>query len=147
MTWLVLGEYSQQTGISITVGDLATLCGWTFTLFAYIYICFAYFVCLILPSEPRGDSWHRTFFLVFPTASWKSSWNFWVKRIIWIFWWHLMQCLLKGLGIPSIVPAGFWCMHRKLVKEEMATHSSILAGRIPWTQEPGGLQCRGVTNS
>ena len=58
-----------------------------------------------------------------------------------------MQCLLKGLGIPSIVPAGFWCMHRKLVKEEMATHSSILAGRIPWTQEPGGLQCRGVTNS
>ena len=22
----------------------------------------------------------------------------------------------------------------------MATHSSILAGRIPWTEEPGGLQ-------
>ena len=26
----------------------------------------------------------------------------------------------------------------------MATHSSILAWRIPWTREPGGLQsCRG----
>ena len=25
--------------------------------------------------------------------------------------------------------------------EEMATHSSILAWRIPWTEEPGGLQC------
>ena len=24
--------------------------------------------------------------------------------------------------------------------EEMAIHSSILAGRIPWTEEPGGLQ-------
>ena len=23
---------------------------------------------------------------------------------------------------------------------EMATHSSILAWRIPWTEEPGGLQ-------
>ena len=23
----------------------------------------------------------------------------------------------------------------------MATHSSILARRIPWTEEPGGLQC------
>ena len=23
--------------------------------------------------------------------------------------------------------------------EEMATHSSILAWRIPWTEEPGGL--------
>ena len=22
----------------------------------------------------------------------------------------------------------------------MATHSSVLAGRIPWTEEPGGLQ-------
>jgi len=24
--------------------------------------------------------------------------------------------------------------------EEMAAHSSILAWRIPWTEEPGGLQ-------
>ena len=28
-------------------------------------------------------------------------------------------------------------------EEEMATHSSILAWRIPWTEEPGGLQSRG----
>ena len=27
--------------------------------------------------------------------------------------------------------------------EEMATHSSILAWRIPWTEEPGGLQFTG----
>ena len=26
------------------------------------------------------------------------------------------------------------------LKEEMATHSSILAWKIPWTEEPGGLQ-------
>ena len=26
---------------------------------------------------------------------------------------------------------------------EMATHSSILAWRIPWTEEPGGLQSTG----
>ena len=25
----------------------------------------------------------------------------------------------------------------------MSTHSSILARRIPWTEEPGGLQSRG----
>ena len=29
-----------------------------------------------------------------------------------------------------------------LVKE-MATHSSILAWRLPWTEEPGGLQSMG----
>ena len=26
------------------------------------------------------------------------------------------------------------------LKEEMATHTSILAWEIPWTEEPGGLQ-------
>ena len=26
------------------------------------------------------------------------------------------------------------------LEEEMATHASILAWRIPWTEEPGGLQ-------
>ena len=26
------------------------------------------------------------------------------------------------------------------LEEEMATHSSILAWRIPWPEEPGGLQ-------
>ena len=26
------------------------------------------------------------------------------------------------------------------LEKEMATHSSILAWRIPWTKEPGGLQ-------
>ena len=30
--------------------------------------------------------------------------------------------------------------HEDSLEEEMATHSSILAWKIPWTQEPGGLQ-------
>ena len=30
-----------------------------------------------------------------------------------------------------------------LLEEEMATHCSILAWRIPWTEEPGGLQSMG----
>ena len=29
------------------------------------------------------------------------------------------------------------------LKEDMATHSSILAWRIPWPEEPGGLQSMG----
>ena len=31
--------------------------------------------------------------------------------------------------------------------KEMATHSSILAWRIPWTEEPGGLQSMGSLES
>ena len=30
------------------------------------------------------------------------------------------------------------------LEEDMATHSSILAWRIPWTEEPGGLQSMGT---
>ena len=29
------------------------------------------------------------------------------------------------------------------VEKEMASHSSILAWKIPWTEEPGGLQSTG----
>ena len=29
------------------------------------------------------------------------------------------------------------------MEEGMATHSSTLAWRVPWTEEPGGLQSRG----
>ena len=30
------------------------------------------------------------------------------------------------------------------LEEEMATHSSILAWKIPWTEEPGGLRSMGL---
>ena len=33
------------------------------------------------------------------------------------------------------------------LENEMATHSSILAWRIPWTEEPGGLQSMGLQKS
>jgi len=29
------------------------------------------------------------------------------------------------------------------LEKEMATHSSIIARKIPWTEEPGGLQSMG----
>ena len=33
------------------------------------------------------------------------------------------------------------------LEKEMATHSSILAEEIPWTQEPGVLQSNGLQKS
>ena len=32
------------------------------------------------------------------------------------------------------------------LEKEMAAHSRILAWRIPWTEEPGGLQSMGLQN-
>ena len=36
--------------------------------------------------------------------------------------------------VPSLV--------RRSLEKSVATHSSSLARRIPWTEEPGGLQSR-----
>jgi len=40
-------------------------------------------------------------------------------------------------GQETEVPSLGW---EDALEEAMATHSSILASRIPWTEEPGGLQ-------
>ena len=48
-----------------------------------------------------------------------------------------VTCLpVRETWVPSLV----W---EDPLKKEMATHSSILAWEIPWTEEPGGLQFLG----
>ena len=41
----------------------------------------------------------------------------------------------KMLNLCKLVP---------VLEKAMATHSSILAWQLPWTEEPGGLQSMGV---
>ena len=43
-------------------------------------------------------------------------------------------------GLPAMQETGVPSLGREdPLEKEMATHSSILAWRIPWTEEPGGL--------
>ena len=45
---------------------------------------------------------------------------------------------------PANAGDGVWSMGREdTLEEEMATHSSILAWKIPWTDEPGRLHSKG----
>ena len=44
----------------------------------------------------------------------------------------------RNAGDPGLIPGS-----GRSLEKEMATHSSILAWRIPWTEEPGGLQSTG----
>ena len=37
-----------------------------------------------------------------------------------------------------------WSLVQEALEEGMATHSSIVAWRMPWTEEPGGLQSIGL---
>ena len=45
-----------------------------------------------------------------------------------------------GESACSVGDLGLILGWEDLLEEGMATHSSILAWRIPWTEEPGGLQ-------
>ena len=45
--------------------------------------------------------------------------------------WPMQEMWIQSLG------------QEDLLEEGMAIHSSILAWRISWTEEPGGLQCIG----
>ena len=43
---------------------------------------------------------------------------------------------LKSVSLETWARALSW---QHPLEKEMATHSSILAWRLPWTEEPGGL--------
>ena len=46
--------------------------------------------------------------------------------------------------LPALLETWVQSLGREdLLEKEMATHSSILAWRIPWKEEPGGLQSTG----
>ena len=57
-------------------------------------------------------------------------------------WASLVAKMVKNL--PIMRETWVQCLGRdNLLEKGMATHSSILAWRIPWTEEPGGLQFTG----
>ena len=59
-------------------------------------------------------------------------------------WWAAVRGVAKSRTRPSTFT---WIFHCHALEEEMATHSSVLAWRIPWTKEPGGLPLWGRTES
>ena len=56
-------------------------------------------------------------------------------------WWATVRGVTKSWTRPSSFTFTF---HFHALEKEMATHSSILAWRILWIEEPGGLQSMGL---
>ena len=59
-------------------------------------------------------------------------------------WWAAVHGVAKSWTRLSDFTLTF---HFHALEEEMATPSSVLAWRIPWTEEPGGLQSMGSQKS
>ena len=70
-------------------------------------------------------------------------------RLLWYFrynWWSSIDTLLLTSSesiLGFIVLFGFWPSPTGFLEKAMATHSSTLAWKIPWTEEPGRLQSMG----
>ena len=51
----------------------------------------------------------------------------------WVTQWYRIHLPMQEMWVQSLG-------QEDTLEKEMATHSSILAWEIPWTEEPGGLQ-------
>ena len=82
----------------------------------------------------------------------------WVRKIPWRRKWQASPVFLPGKshGRRSLVGCSPWVarswtrlsdftfsFHFHALEKATATHSSVLAWKIPWTEEPGGLQSMG----
>ena len=65
-----------------------------------------------------------------------------------VYWWKCFPGGSDGKALPAVretwVRSLSW---EDPLEKEMATHSSILAWKIPCTEEPGGLQSHGIAKS
>ena len=71
-------------------------------------------------------------------------------RIIYSPWGRKELDMTEQLSLHFFSPMKIWVQSLGLedpLKKEMATHSSILAGETPWTEEPGRATVHGVEKS
>ena len=73
------------------------------------------------------------------------SWRHWFETTVLILFHHLTSLVAQTLKcLPAMLETQVRSLGREdPLEKEMATHSSTLAWRIPWTEEPGRLQCMG----
>ena len=84
------------------------------------------------------EAWHAAVHGVTKSRTQLSNWTE-LHEVEWAFQGALVvkNLLADARGIEMEVPSLGW---EDSLEEGMATHSSILAWRIPWTEEPGRLQ-------
>ena len=66
-------------------------------------------------------------------------WIYWGEVVLWD---SLVAQTVKNL--PAMQETQVQSLGKEVPLEGMATHSSTLAWRTAWTEEPGGLQCTGL---
>ena len=92
-------------------------------------------------SSKASILWHPGFFMVQLSHSYMTI----VGKVMFLLF-HMLSRLVKNLTAmqETWVQSLGW---DDPLENEMAAHSSLLAWRIPWTEEPGRLQSMGSLES
>ena len=84
-----------------------------------------------------------TYWHIDQSFSWTLCSCFCLSRELWLIWASLVAQMVKNL--PAVQGAWVWFLGQEdPLKKGMATHSRILAWRIPWIEKTGGLQSKGL---
>ena len=133
-----LAESTERLGIHTLTND--------FEHFLYVYLISIYIKCC----------WWCEYLNLLPSLKWvvcliievcflKSSLCTLDKNPLSNMWFvaSLVAQVVKNL--PAMQEMQVWSLNREdPLEKRMATHSSILAWRIPWTEEPSGLHSMGL---
>ena len=101
----------------------------------YICVC----IYIYMPVSP----WHRYTVDLWTIRIWIArvypQGNFFNKYYM-IYSYLNLQIQYCRYKKSTMEPQWFWYLLQVLAEKAMATHSSTLAWKIPWTEEPGRLQ-------
>ena len=113
--WIVVGSYPMEVEQRI----------WLWYVWSPVYLLFLIIPCA---TQLRRRQWHPTpVFLLRKSHGWRS----------------LVGCSPWGHEESDTTERLHFHFHFHALEKEMATHSSVLAWRIPGTGEPGGLPSMG----
>ena len=101
-----------------------------------------YFFIRKIPQDKQKQ--HISLFLLDLKSSLHSDVKTQALLPLYIFWASLVACRVKNPPpMQRTQETQVRSLGREDPLEEVATHSSILAWKIPWTEEPGGLWSMG----
>ena len=121
-----------------------------------------------IETPSHGKMWKNLKFILMSKRSQPGESTYYFIPIIWysikggtvqtLKWWVVVRCLVKGMNMWStkgffrsentlyditMIVAWHYIFWEDPLEKEMATHSSILSWRIPWTEDPDRLQSMG----
>ena len=138
----------------------------TVPLHVIIKLCWMKWAWVLMPVSPEFKSY---FCQLLSTWTWSKLPKFFEPKLLHLQYENntsLLSCCEEILGwcrilgpldfpggspvknLPTMQEMRVWSLGWKYpLAKEVATHSSILAWEIPWTEEPGGLQSIGSQKS